>query len=193
MGARCSPGGSEGFRWHRFDLPARDDSGEATHHDHTPTSTSKPSTAKPRSWATPWGQTLLVVSVAPRCGLTPHCTWARRAVPPLLGAWLRRARLPRNDFGAQGGTESEIKEICQSKYDVTFPLFSKLHVKGPEQAALYRYLTTQSTVPDGPGDIQWNFAKFLVDPKGQVIARFSPKVEPLAPELVSKLEAALPA
>jgi glutathione peroxidase len=140
------------------------------------------------------GQTLLVVNVASRCGLTPHYTGLEELYRRFSARGFAVLGFPCNDFGAQEpGTESEIKEFCQSKYDVTFPLFSKLHVKGPEQAPLYRYLTTQSTVPDGPGDIQWNFAKFLVSPNGQVIARFSPKVEPLAPELVSKLEAALPA
>jgi glutathione peroxidase len=140
------------------------------------------------------GQTLLVVNVASRCGLTPHYTGLEQLYRRFAARGFSVLGFPCNDFGSQEpGTESEIKEFCETKYDVTFPLFSKLHVKGPEQAPLYRFLTTQSTNPDGPGDIQWNFAKFLIGPNGQVLARFAPKVEPLAPELVSKLEAALPA
>lgn len=139
------------------------------------------------------GKTLLVVNVASRCGLTPHYTGLealhRRFEPrgfAVLG-------FPCNDFGAQEpGTETEIKEFCQSRYDVTFPMFSKLHVKGPEQAPLYKFLTSQPTTPDGAGDIRWNFAKFIVGADGRVIARFAPTVEPLAPEIVSQIEATLP-
>jgi glutathione peroxidase len=99
---------------------------------------------------------------------------------------------PCNDFGAQEpGTETEIKEFSESKYDVTFPLFSKVHVKGAEQAPLYKYLTALPTAPDGAGEIRWNFAKFVVGSDGQVKARFAPTVEPLAPELVTAVEQSL--
>jgi glutathione peroxidase len=135
------------------------------------------------------GKTLLVVNVASRCGLTPQYT--------ALEALYRRFKdhdfavlgFPCNDFGAQEpGTESEIKTFCESKYDVSFPLFSRVHVKGDEQAPLYKFLTTQNTAPDGPGDIAWNFAKFLIDGEGKVIARFGPQVAPDAPDVTSAIE-----
>ena len=139
------------------------------------------------------GQTLLVVNVASRCGLTPHYAGLEELHRRFAPRGFAVLGFPCNDFGAQEpGTESEIKAFCQSKYDVTFPMFSKLHVKGPEQAPLYKYLTEQTSGPDAAGDVVWNFAKFLVGPNGQVLARFSPKVEPLADELVSKLESSLP-
>ena len=139
------------------------------------------------------GQTLLVVNVASRCGLTPHYAGLEELHRRFAPRGFAVLGFPCNDFGAQEpGTESEIKAFCQTKYDVTFPMFSKLHVKGPEQAPLYKYLTEQTSAPDGAGDVVWNFAKFLVGPNGQVLARFSPKVEPLADELVSKLESSLP-
>jgi glutathione peroxidase len=138
------------------------------------------------------GKTLLVVNVASRCGLTPHYTGLEALQQRFQARGFTVLGFPCNDFGAQEpGTEAEIKEFCQSKYDVTFPLFGKLHVNGDEQAPVYRFLTTQSTHPDGPGDIKWNFAKFIVGPDGKVKARFAPPVEPTASEIVSAIETSL--
>ena len=138
------------------------------------------------------GQTLLVVNVASRCGLTPHYTGLEELHRKYAARGFSVLGFPCNDFGAQEpGTESEIKEFCQTKYDVTFPLFEKLHVKGSEQAPLYKHLTSQASSPDGAGDIRWNFAKFVIGPDGSVRARFAPTVEPLAPELVGAVEASL--
>jgi len=95
---------------------------------------------------------------------------------------------PANDFLFQEpGSNAQIQEFCSTKFGVTFPVFAKIHVKGKEIAPLYEWLTK-----DG-GDIEWNFAKFLVGPDGQVRARFNPKLDPLAPEVTSAVEAALPA
>ena len=138
------------------------------------------------------GKALLLVNVASRCGLTPHYTGLEELHRKFAPRGFTVLGFPCNDFGAQEpGTESEIKEFCQTRYDVTFPLFAKIHVKGPEQAPLYKFLTAQASSPDGAGDIQWNFAKFVVGRDGAVRARFAPPVEPLAPELVSAVEAAL--
>lgn len=138
------------------------------------------------------GQTLLVVNVASRCGLTPHYTGLEELHRRFTPRGFSVLGFPCNDFGAQEpGTESEIKEFCESKYDVTFPLFKKLHVKGAEQAPVYEYLTSQASSPDGAGEIRWNFAKFVIGPDGTVQARFAPTVEPLAPELVSAVESSL--
>jgi glutathione peroxidase len=138
------------------------------------------------------GKTLLVVNVASRCGLTPHYTGLEQLYRQFAPRGFTVLGFPCNDFGAQEpGTESEIKEFCESRYDVSFPLFAKVHVKGNEQSALYQYLTAEPTGPDGAGEIRWNFAKFVVGPDGKVRARFAPTVEPLAPELVSAVEESL--
>jgi glutathione peroxidase len=138
------------------------------------------------------GKTLLVVNVASRCGLTPHYTGLEQLYRQFESKGLAVLGFPCNDFGAQEpGTETEIKEFCESRYDVTFPLFAKVHVKGDEQAPLFKYLTAQPTAPDGAGEIRWNFAKFVVGSDGKVRARFAPTVEPLSPELVTAVEESL--
>ena len=138
------------------------------------------------------GKALLLVNVASRCGLTPHYTGLEALHRKFASRGFSVLGFPCNDFGAQEpGTESEIKEFCQSRYDVSFPLFAKIHVKGADQAPLYKFLTAQRSAPDGPGEVAWNFAKFVVGPDGTVRARFAPNVEPLAPELVSAVETAL--
>jgi glutathione peroxidase len=137
------------------------------------------------------GHPLLIVNVASRCGLTPQYTALESLYQRFKGRGLVVLGFPCNDFGAQEpGTEAEIKTFCESNYKVTFPLFAKVHVKGPERADLYEHLTTQSTAPDGPGDIAWNFAKFLVGKDGRVLARFAPQTAPDAPEILSAIEAA---
>jgi glutathione peroxidase len=90
-----------------------------------------------------------------------------------------RARLSRQQFRRSGtGTETEIKEFCESKYKVTFPMFAKISVKGEDQHPLYNFLTSKETNPNFAGDISWNFNKFLVNRKGVVVARFSSKDKP---------------
>jgi glutathione peroxidase len=89
------------------------------------------------------------------------------------------------------GSEAQIAEFCTTKYGVKLPMFAKLEVNGPGRAPLYAWLTQEKTAPDGPGDVAWNFAKFLVGKDGKVIARFNPRVAPDAPELVAAIEKAL--
>jgi glutathione peroxidase len=94
---------------------------------------------------------------------------------------------PANDFGAQEpGTNDEIKEFCTSKYHVTFPMFDKIHVKGPEQHPLYAELTGDKA--PFPGPVKWNFGKFLIGRDGKIVARFEPKTKPDAPEVVEAIE-----
>ena len=95
---------------------------------------------------------------------------------------------PANNFGAQEpGTNEEIKTFCSRKYSVTFPLYSKVSVKGSDQTPLYQYLTKE-TGPSVAGEIKWNFTKFLVDRKGNVVQRFEPAVTPDSAEVVSAVE-----
>lgn len=146
----------------------------------------------PKSLAEFKGKALLVVNVASRCGLTPHYAGLEALYESHRERGLEVLGFPCNDFGAQEpGTEQEIKTFCETKYGVTFPMFGKVHVKGPNQAPLFHFLTTQASAPDGAGDITWNFAKFVVGKDGTLRARFAPTVTPAAPELVAAIEAAL--
>ena len=138
------------------------------------------------------GKVLLVVNVASRCGNTPQYEALEAIYKKYKGDGLVVLGFPCNDFfGQEPGTAEEIKTFCTSKYAVDFPLFAKLHVKGPEQHPLYAALTG----PDAsfPGDVDWNFGKFLIGRDGKVITRFKAKVKPDSTEVVSAIETALKA
>lgn len=138
------------------------------------------------------GKVLLVVNVASQCGLTPQYKALEAIHRKYKDRGFTVLGFPCNDFGSQEpGTPDEIKKFCSDKYEVTFPLFSKLHVKGAEQHPLYGALTGQGS--PFPGDIKWNFGKFLVDKKGKILKRFEPQTKPDAPEVVEAIEAALAA
>jgi glutathione peroxidase len=99
---------------------------------------------------------------------------------------------PANNFmGQEPGTEKEIKEFCQLKYDVSFPMFAKISVKGADQHPLYTFLTHKETNPGFEGDISWNFEKFLTDKSGKVVARFSPTTVPDDPVVQKAIETEL--
>jgi glutathione peroxidase len=135
------------------------------------------------------GKTLLIVNVASRCGLTPHYAELQALYSELRGRGLEVLGFPCNQFGAQEpGSERQIAEFCATNYGVDFPLFAKVEVNGPGRHPLYEWLTSQATAPDGPGDIVWNFAKFVVDPSGRVVARFSPPTKPTEPALRDAIE-----
>lgn len=138
------------------------------------------------------GKVLLVVNVASKCGLTPQY----ENLEALYGKYKDRGLVvlgfPCNQFGKQEpGSEAEIKEFCTSKFNVSFPMFSKLDVNGAEAAPLYKYLTGLDLQPVGKGDISWNFEKFLIDREGKVIARFSPRTKPDDADVIKAIEAAL--
>ncbi|MBX3130145.1 MAG: glutathione peroxidase [Polyangiaceae bacterium] len=138
------------------------------------------------------GKVLLIVNVASRCGLTPHYAGLNALHDELSARGLVVLGFPCNQFGGQEpGTEPAIKEFCSSRYDVKFPMFAKVDVNGPSAHPLFAHLTAAPTAPDGPGDIAWNFAKFVIDREGRVAARFAPPTAPDAPELRSALESAL--
>jgi glutathione peroxidase len=136
------------------------------------------------------GKVLLVVNVASKCGLTPQY----KALEALHQEYKDRGftvlGFPCNDFGNQEpGTNAEIKQFCSSNYEVTFPLYDKLHVKGNDQHPLYAALTGPGSAY--PGDIQWNFGKFLIGKDGRVLARFEPRTTPDAKEVKEAIEKAL--
>jgi glutathione peroxidase len=138
------------------------------------------------------GKVLMVVNVASRCGNTPQYS-ALQALHEKYGKQgLVIMGFPANEFGKQEpGTEAEIKEFCTAKYNVSFPMFSKIVVKGEGQAPFYHYLTDKTTNPAFGGDIEWNFAKFLIGRNGEVIGRFPAKQNPSSPEVVAAIEKAL--
>lgn len=138
------------------------------------------------------GKVMLVVNVASQCGYTPQYEGLQALYMKYKDQGLVITGFPANNFGGQEpGTNEEIGAFCRSKYGVTFPMFSKISVKGNDKAPLYQYLTDKTANPKTGGEIQWNFTKFLVDRNGKVIQRFEPGVEPQAKELVSAVEAAL--
>jgi glutathione peroxidase len=138
------------------------------------------------------GETLLIVNVASRCGKTPQYTQLEELQQRFGGRGFTVLGFPCNQFGGQEpGTPEEIATFCAVNYGISFPIFEKIDVNGPDRHPLYRELTA---VPDGDGyagDIRWNFEKFLVSPQGEVVARFSPKTAPDAPGVVSAIEAQL--
>ena len=140
------------------------------------------------------GKVCLIVNVASKCGLTPQYEQLTELDKKYKEKGLAILAFPANDFNEQEpGTNEEIKEFCATKYSVAFDLFSKVAVKGEEQAPLYKYLTSEETNKDFAGEIEWNFTKFVVGKDGKVVARFGPKVKPDAPEVVKAIEDALAA
>jgi glutathione peroxidase len=138
------------------------------------------------------GKVVLVVNVASQCGYTPQYEDLQALYVKYKDQGFVIAGFPANNFGGQEpGTNEEIGAFCKSKYGVTFPMFSKISVKGADKAPLYQFLTDKSANPKTGGEIQWNFTKFLVDRNGKVIQRFEPAVEPQSKELVSAVESTL--
>lgn len=135
------------------------------------------------------GKVALVVNVASQCGLTPQYAGLEELYANFKDRGLVVLGFPCNQFGGQEpGTEGEIKTFCETKFGVTFPMFSKVDVNGAGRDPLYAFLTSEPTSPDGPGDVRWNFAKFLVDRDGNVVARFAPTTAPVSEEIVSAVE-----
>lgn len=138
------------------------------------------------------GKALLIVNVASECGLTPHYAGIQKLFDKHADRGLVVLGFPCNQFGAQEpGSESAIKELCSTRYRVTFPMFAKVEVNGAGRHPLFAWLTAQASAPDSAGDIKWNFAKFVVDRKGQLVARFAPPTDPADPALAQAIETAL--
>lgn len=135
------------------------------------------------------GKVLLVVNTASLCGNTPQYTDLESIYERYHDKGFEVLAFPANNFGQQEpGTNAEIKGFCLTKYSVSFPLFSKISVKGSDKHPLYQYLTEQSPFP---GEIEWNFQKYLVDRSGNVVGRFHHRTKPLAPEVVNEIERVL--
>jgi len=139
------------------------------------------------------GRPMLIVNTASKCGYTKQYDTLQKLYEEFGHRGFVIVGFPSNDFGNQEpGTHEEIANFCRLNYGVTFPMMEKIRTKGPDQAPIYRTLTTES--PDGMrGEIKWNFTKFLVNGNGEVVARFEPSVDPMADTVVKAIEALLPA
>ena len=138
------------------------------------------------------GKVLLIVNVASKCGLTPQYTALEALSEKYKNKGLVVLGFPCNQFaGQEPGSNQEIKQFCSSKYNVTFPLFDKIDVNGPNRHPLYVALAGSESA--FPGDIKWNFNKFLVGRNGQIVKRFEPKTTPDSPEVIEAVESALAA
>jgi glutathione peroxidase len=152
------------------------------------------------------GKVLLAVNVASKCGLTPQYEGLEALYREKSGAGLEILGFPANNFlGQEPGTEEEIATFCYTTYDVTFPMFSKISVVGPDKHPLYDVFTATQpeAVSAGPmrerlekfgipvspeGEVLWNFEKFLISRDGQVVERFAPDVTADDPRLIASIE-----
>lgn len=157
-----------------YDIPLKDIDG-------------KDATLKPYA-----GKVLLVVNVASKCGFTPQYTALEALYQKYQSQGLVVCGFPCNQFGGQEpGTDAEIKQFCTSKYSVTFPMFDKLEVNGANRHPLYVMLAGAGS--PFPGNIKWNFTKFLIGRDGKILNRFDSAVKPDSEEVTKAIEAALAA
>jgi glutathione peroxidase len=135
------------------------------------------------------GKVVLIVNVASFCGYTYQYEGMEQLYQRYRDRGLVVLAFPANDYGAQEpGTDEEIKTFCSENYSVSFPVFSKITVKGSDKHALFAWLTSGGGEPSRAGEIGWNFEKFLVDPQGHLVTRFGTKTEPLSDDVTSAIE-----
>jgi glutathione peroxidase len=147
---------------------------------------------KPVDLSTYRGSVVLIVNTASRCGFTKQYAGLEKLYRTYKDQGFVVIGVPANNFGGQEpGTDEEIKAFCSTKYDVTFPMMSKLSVKGDDKTPLYKYLTEPATAGDFAGEIGWNFTKFLVDRNGNLMARFESKTSPEDAKVATAIEKAL--
>jgi len=140
------------------------------------------------------GKVVMIVNVASKCGFTPQYTALEALYKKYADQGFVIIGFPANNFGHQEpGTNTEIKEFCTSKFDVTFPMMAKISVGGDDQAPLYKFLTEETTAGEFKGPIAWNFTKFVVDRNGNLIGRFASATKPSDPAVVKLVEKALAA
>lgn len=138
------------------------------------------------------GRPVLIVNTASKCGNTPQYEGLEKLFKQYKDQGLVVLGFPSADFGGQElDSDAEIASFCQKNFGVSFPMFSKVKVKGEGKAPLFEYLTSAQTNPDSPGEIDWNFGKFLIDRDGKIAARFKASVKPEAPEVVAAIEKTL--
>ena len=135
------------------------------------------------------GKVVMIVNTASKCGNTPQYAGLEELYNKYKDRGFVILGFPANNFFRQEpGTDAQIKEFCTKNYGVTFPMFSKISVKGKDQDPLYKFLTDKTTDPQFGGDIDWNFAKFLVNRNGQLVARFKAGHKPTEQDVVDAIE-----
>lgn len=138
------------------------------------------------------GKVVMYVNVASKCGYTPQYKGLEKLYETYKDKGFVIVGFPANNFKSQEpGTDAQIKTFCTAKYNVTFPMMSKISVKGEDKAPVYQFLTEEPTAGKFGGDIKWNFTKFLIGKDGQVAARFEPKTTPEDAEVTGAIEKAL--
>jgi len=138
------------------------------------------------------GKVVLLVNVASKCGLTPQYEALEGLHEKYAEKGLAIVGVPANEFGKQEpGTNEEIQKFCSTKYNVKFDMLSKVVVKWEGICPLYAFLTSKESNPKFGGEIGWNFTKFLVNKKGEVVGRFEPRTDPNSPEVIKAIEAEL--
>ncbi len=138
------------------------------------------------------GKVVMIVNVASKCGLTPQYSGLERVYEKYKDKGFVIIGVPANEFLSQEpGTDAEISKFCTDKYHVTFPMMSKVVVKGPGITPLYEQLTMKEKDPKLNGEIRWNFEKFIVGRDGEVVARFHPRTTPESAEVTKAIETEL--
>jgi glutathione peroxidase len=138
------------------------------------------------------GKVILMVNVASKCGYTPQYKGLEALYEKYGNEGFVILGFPANNFLSQEpGTNEQIAEFCQSKYGVKFDMFSKVSVKGDDQCPLYQFLTSKDTNPKFGGPVKWNFEKFLINSKGEIVNRFRSPVKPDSPEMTRAIESEL--
>lgn len=138
------------------------------------------------------GKVVMIVNTASKCGFTPQYEQLQAVYDKYKGQGFVILGFPANNFlGQEPGSDSEIKEFCSLKYKVTFPMFSKISVKGADQHPLYTFLTNEKSNPGFAGEIGWNFEKFLIGKDGKTLARWKSSVKPDDPTVIEAIEKAL--
>lgn len=138
------------------------------------------------------GKVVMIVNVASRCGFTPQYEGLQAIYTKYQDQGFVILGFPANNFkGQEPGTNEEIKTFCSTKYNVSFPLFSKISVKGADQHPFYKFLTDKETDSQFAGDITWNFNKFLIGRDGKIVARFDSPDKPESEKVASAIENAL--
>jgi glutathione peroxidase len=138
------------------------------------------------------GKVILIVNVASKCGLTPQYEKLEAIYQKYKGQDLVILGFPCNQFrGQEPGAADEIRKFCTDKYHVTFPLMAKIEVNGDGTCDLYKYLKSLNVKPKGPGDVSWNFEKFVIGRNGEVVARFQPRTTPDDPAVIAAIESEL--
>jgi glutathione peroxidase len=141
---------------------------------------------KPKSLSSYKGDVLMIINTASECGYTPQYEPLEKLYETYKDKGFRILAFPANNFGQQEpGTNAEIKTFCTMKYHTTFDIFEKISVKGKDQHALYKYITQESPYP---GEVKWNFQKYLVNREGKIVARYLSAVDPMSKEIRAELE-----